>query len=344
VPSANANSVGPAGVEPPGRGVPQPPSAAQRLAAAVADADSPLSVGLEPDPSRLPSGFDDTPAGHERFLRLIVDAAAPHAAAFKANLAFFEAMGPAGFDLLFRIRDAVPADRLFIADAKRGDIGSTAERYAHALLGELDADAVTVNPLMGWNTVEPFLAWSAAGASGGGDAPRNGKGGGRIIYLLCATSNPSAADFLLPEPSTPSDGPALFESIAAHAERWQASAQANSQTSAAAGITLGLVVGATVPPSIAQRVRAAAPTLPWLVPGLGAQGGDAHAIGAHARARAAAPPLFHVTRSVLPTPADAERDPAAVIADNAERLGRELAAAIQTPSDPTPTQHAGASQ
>lgn len=239
-----------------------------------------LSVGLEPAPEYLPRGFEATIAGFEAALRLIIEATSGIAAAFKANLAFFESLGPDGISLLYRIRACVPADALFIADAKRGDIGSTARHYAKALYGGLGADAATVNPLMGRDAAEPFLEWTD-----------------RLSFFLCLTSNQGAEDFLLPN--------GLFRSIAAKVEAWNSAGQC------------GLVVGATQSDRVAE-IRSLAPSLPFLIPGVGAQGAGAAEIARVIRAGMlgtspangesgdlrGAGLIFHVTRGILPSKDD----------------------------------------
>jgi len=127
-----------------------------RLAARSAAVGSVLCVGLDPDPARLPAGFSADVAGVERFVRLVIEAAAPFAAAIKPNLAFYEALGSDGMAALERIRAAIPADIPVVADAKRADIGSTAARHAVALFYRLGADAVTVNPYPGGEAIAPL--------------------------------------------------------------------------------------------------------------------------------------------------------------------------------------------
>ena len=136
-----------------------------------------LCLGLDPDPDALPDGFGRDLAGIEAFVRLVVEAAAPFAAAVKPNLAFFEAYGSAGIAALERIRAAIPSDVLLVADAKRGDIGTTAARQAVALFDGLGADAVTVNPYLGSEAVAPLIERAD-----------------RFAYLLCRTSNPGAGE------------------------------------------------------------------------------------------------------------------------------------------------------
>ena len=169
------------------------------------------------------------------------------AAAVKPNLAFFEAFGPDGIAALERIRAMVPADVPFIADAKRGDIGSTAARQAIALFDRLGADAITASPYLGSEAIEPLLARAD-----------------RFTYVLCRTSNPGAGELQdLAVAAGLGGAPAerLYERVARH-----------SAVSWGPGGTVGLVVGATAPDEMA-RIRTVAPNAAFLVPGVGAQGG-----------------------------------------------------------------------
>ncbi len=231
----------------------------ERLAARTAATGNVLCVGVDPDPGALPAGFPGTLAGVERFARLVLEACLPHASAIKPNLAFFEAFGSAGIAALERLRAAVPADVPFIADAKRGDIGSTAARQAVALFDALGADAVTVNPYLGETAVAPLL-----------ERPD------RFAYVLCRTSNDGAAevqglrvaagdDGLARERTddggVPGDTEPLWARVARRVTAW------------GPGGTVGLVVGATAPAELVA-IRALAPGLALLVPGVGAQGGE----------------------------------------------------------------------
>jgi orotidine-5'-phosphate decarboxylase len=219
-----------------------------RLAARSAAVGSVLCLGLDPDPDRLPPGFSRDVAGVERFVRLIIEAAAPFAAAVKPNLAFYEALGSEGMAALERIRSAIPSDLPFVADAKRADIGSTAARHAVALFDRLGADAVTVNPYPGAEAIAPLY-----------ERPD------RYAYVLCRTSNPDAGLFQNLQVASDSalDAPAepLHLRVARHAATW------------GPGGTVGLVVGATAPAEL-HAIRALAPGLGFLVPGIGAQGGE----------------------------------------------------------------------
>lgn len=233
----------------------------ERLGARSAAVSSVLCVGLDPDPTSLPDGFSPDLVGVERFCGLLVEAAAPYAAAFKPNLAFFEAFGSDGLAALERIRASIPADIPVVADAKRGDIGSTAARQAVALFDGLGADAVTVNPYLGSEAVMPLLERLD-----------------RFAYLLCRTSNPGAGELQdLDVPAAPVAGaPAepLYARVARLATGW------------GPGGTVGLVVGATAPAELAA-IRAISPGLAFLVPGVGAQGGEVEPVLASGPATAA---------------------------------------------------------
>ena len=218
----------------------------ERLAARTASVGSCLCLGIDPDPAGLPPGFSADVGGVEAFAGVLLESAAPHAAAVKVNVAFFEAFGSAGVAALERLRAHVPADLPFIADAKRGDIGSTAARHAVALFDVLGADAVTTSPYLGRDALEPFLQRTD-----------------RFVYVLCRTSNPAAAEI---QNLATADGEPLYLAIARRVASW-----------AEATPTLGLVVGATAPQELAT-VRQGVPNLPFLVPGVGAQGGDIEAV------------------------------------------------------------------
>jgi orotidine-5'-phosphate decarboxylase len=275
----------------------------EKLAARSAATGSVLCLGLDPDPAALPPGFPRDLAGIERFARAVLEAAGPHASAVKPNLAFFEAFGSAGVGALERLRAAVPDDLPVIADAKRGDIGTTTARQAVALYDLLDADAVTVNPYLGATAVAPFL-----------------ERGDRFAYLLCRTSNPGAGEVqdlvVAEDPVTGAPREPLHERVARLATGW------------GPGGTVGLVVGATAPSELAA-IRAIAPALAFLVPGIGAQGGDVAPV--LASGPATAPPasagagrglLVNVSRGIAV--AAAERAPGAS-ADPFERVAAAAA-------------------
>jgi orotidine-5'-phosphate decarboxylase len=201
-----------------------------------------LCVGLDPDPARLPASLRDATDAIFAFCRAIVDATAQYACAFKPQIAYFAAARAedALEALIDHIHRAHPGKPV-VLDAKRGDIGATAERYALEAFERYRADAVTVNPYMGFDSIEPWLAWKDRG-----------------VLLLCRTSNPGGSDLQ----SLDVGGERLFERVARLAAgSWNTSGQ------------LGLVVGATFPAELA-RVRELSGALPLLVPGIGAQGGD----------------------------------------------------------------------
>jgi orotidine-5'-phosphate decarboxylase len=238
-----------------------PPSYLDRLAARSAASNTVLCLGLDPDPAALPRGFSADLPGVESFARLVLAAAAPFVAAVKPNLAFFEAFGSAGIAALERLRAEIPSDVPVVIDAKRGDIGSTAARQAVALYDGLGADAITVSPYLGEEAIAPLLERAD-----------------RFAYVLCRTSNPGAAELqgLAVAADEAAGHPAepLYARVARRAARW------------GPGGTVGLVVGATAPRELAE-IRSIAPGLGFLVPGVGAQGGDEAAALVDGRATAA---------------------------------------------------------
>ena len=149
-----------------------------RLGARIRATGTSLCLGIDIEPGALPPGFPKDVQGVASFARLVLEAAGPCAAAVKVNVAFFERWGSDGVRALESLRAMVPADLPFIADAKRGDIGSTATQYAHALFDALGADAVTVSPYLGGEAIAPLL-----------ERPE------RFAYVLCRTSNPGAGEF-----------------------------------------------------------------------------------------------------------------------------------------------------
>ncbi len=255
--------------------------------------ESLLSIGLEPATRYLPERFGHSIQERERFLRTIIDATLPVAAAYKFNLAHFESLGSAGWALLERIRAIIPPDALVILDGKRADIGSSSEHYASAAFDLLDADAVTANPLMGFDAIEPFLRFPD-----------------RLTFILALTSNPGADDFLLPGN--------LYKRIVTKAVDWNTSGQ------------VGLVAGATRADQLSE-IRQLAPDLPLLIPGVGAQAGDLQAsVRAASRGLSDYPGfLIHVTRGILPQPGD-PREAHTVIAERAAIWHSQIREACQT--------------
>ena len=211
--------------------------------------NSMLCVGLDPEPTRFPAQMQGNPRKIYDFCAAIVDATADVVCAFKPQIAYFAAHGAE--DQLERLMQHIRANAPqvpVILDAKRGDIGSTAEQYAKEAFERYGADAVTLSPFMGFDSVAPYLAYPGKGA-----------------FLLCRTSNPGGDDLQNQRLASVDGQPLLYEHIAGLVQGpWNKNGQ------------LGLVVGATYPAEI-ERVRALAPTVPLLIPGVGAQGGDAAA-------------------------------------------------------------------
>ena len=268
----------------------------EKLRAAQTRNRSLLCVGLDPDPAKFPQSMRGDASRIFDFCARIVDATADLVIAFKPQIAYFAAHRAEDQleRLLAHIRDVAPAVPV-ILDAKRGDIGATAERYAREVFERYAADAVTLSPFMGFDSIEPYLKYEGRGA-----------------FLLCRTSNPGGDDLqnqvLRDEPGQPR----LYELIAKLASgSWNTNGQ------------LGLVVGATYPQEI-ERVRALAPNLPLLIPGVGAQGGDAKAT-VQAGWRPDAPIVVASSRAILY--ASPEVDFADAARREAERTRTELQAA-----------------
>ncbi|GHC49807.1 orotidine 5'-phosphate decarboxylase [Roseibacillus persicicus] len=229
-----------------------------------------LCIGLDP---RVENHHNRINEVEDYLVRLIEDTA-PHAAAFKPNSAYFESLGSEGFAMLERTVARIPSEIPIVLDVKRSDIGETQRRYAIACFEHLRADAVTLNPFMGYDSIEPFL-----------DYP-----GGKGLYLLALTSNSGSADFQRLEVA----GEPLYQKVASFAERARSQNRPSS---------VGLVVGLTnAGTDVLERI----PDIPLLIPGLGAQGGDLASLASSNRL---APNLINVSRGIIypgegKTPAD----------------------------------------
>jgi orotidine-5'-phosphate decarboxylase len=249
--------------------------------------NSMLCVGLDPEPGRFPGKLKGDASRIYDFCAAIVEATADLVIAFKPQIAYFAAHRAEQqlerlIDQMHRIAPQVPV----ILDAKRGDIGSTAEQYAIEVFERYGADAVTLSPFMGFDSVQPYLKHHGKGA-----------------FLLCRTSNPGGDDFQAQRLASVAGAPLLYEHIAQLAQgRWNTNGQ------------LGLVVGATYPAEI-ERVRALAPTLALLIPGVGAQGGDALAtvragwrgvVDATGVSDTTAPIIVNSSRAILYASAEAD--------------------------------------
>jgi orotidine-5'-phosphate decarboxylase len=212
----------------------------ERFQQTLRERQSLLCVGLDPDLQKLPANLPRSAEGVITFCKEIIAATREFAAAFKVNFAFFEALGKSGWAALEAVAAALPDDVIRIADAKRGDIGNTAQRYAEAIFHQLPFDAMTANPYLGEDAAQPFLDDATKG-----------------VFFLCRTSNPGSSDIQnFPDRTRP-----LYLHIASQVREWNTNGNA------------GLVVGATHPREL-QQVRKITPDLPFLIPGVGAQGGD----------------------------------------------------------------------
>jgi len=225
-----------------------PGSALARLAARMEAVDSMLCVGLDNALERLPDRFRREPRPQATFARWIIDATHETAAAYKVNTAFHEARGAAGWDELAEVVNSIRAadPGLFvILDAKRADIADTNAAYASAIFDELGADAVTVHPYLGSEAMQPFLTRAD-----------------KAVIVLCRTSNPGAGELQ----DLAVEGMPLWEAVAVRVrDAWDA--RGNCM----------LVMGATYPDEL-RRARELCPEMPFLVPGVGAQGGDLEAV------------------------------------------------------------------
>lgn len=242
----------------------------EMLRAAETQNRSMLCVGLDPEPAKFPGALRGDAGKIFDFCAAIVDATADLAIAFKPQIAYFAAhRAEAQLErLIAHIRRAAPQVPV-ILDAKRGDIGSTAEQYAIEAFERYGADAVTLSPFMGFDSIQPYLKHHGKGA-----------------FLLCRTSNPGGDDLQAQRLASVDGQPLVYEHIARLAQGpWNLNGQ------------LGLVVGATYPAEI-ERVRAVAPTVPLLIPGVGAQGGDAVAT-VKAGWRPEAPIVVNSSRAIL---------------------------------------------
>ena len=242
-----------------------------------------LCIGLDPDPELMPR------VGILEFNKAIIDTTCDLVCAYKPNLAFYEALGIAGLTILEKTIEHIPGDIPIIGDAKRGDIGNTAKAYAKALFSTFGFDAATVNPYLGFDSIEPFISYRDKG-----------------VFILCRTSNKGASDFQdLPCLS----GFPLYEVVAQKAKQWNAYGN------------IGLVVGATYPEEL-RKVRSICPEMCLLIPGIGAQGGDlASAVGYGVDAQGEKA-IIAISRQILY--ASKERDFAQAARNRAEKIRNQI--------------------
>jgi len=256
----------------------------EKLERAVMANRSRLCIGLDPRMEKLPSPFRYATSPLFAFNKAIIIATAPYACAYKPNLAFYIAHGLEGIAALKKTIKYIPPEIPIIADAKWGDIGSTAEVYASAIFEEFKCDAVTLNPLPGEDSVAPFLKYSRRG-----------------LYILCLTSNSGSANFQLPHD--------LYLRIAEKVSRWNRAGNC------------GLVVGATLPDYV-KKIRTLVPDLPFLIPGIGAQGGELKKIIPAARDSKGGGFIISVSRGIT------ECGEGENFADNVRKAAQEFRDAI----------------
>ena len=205
-----------------------------------------LCVGLDTDMSRIPQHLHKTDDPVFEFNRRIIEATSEYAVAYKPNIAFYEALGPKGWESLAKTLEVIPDDIFVLADAKRGDIGNTSRLYAKTFFETFNFDAVTIAPYMGKDSVSPFLEFED-----------------KWVFLLALTSNPGGKDFQYHT----DNGEPLFKSVLRKAQEWEKEYPGH----------LGFVVGATRAEAMTE-IREVAPESFLLVPGVGAQGGDLHSV------------------------------------------------------------------
>jgi len=225
-------------------------------------------VGLDVDLAKLPAGLSKDSEGALVFCQAIIEATKDLAVAYKPNLAFFESLGAEGLGVLEKVRGFIPSETIVVMDAKRGDIGNTSQAYAKAFYQNLNSDSVTLSPYMGKDSIDPFLEYP-----------------GTCSFVLCLTSNPSAADFQL---QTLQNGQKLYMWVAQTAVNWGRGKKGE----------VGLVVGATQTQYL-HHLRSLAPDTVFLVPGVGTQGGDLQAVLSEGRSQNGYGILVNVSRQVL---------------------------------------------
>jgi orotidine-5'-phosphate decarboxylase len=255
----------------------------EKLAKAVQKNQSLLCVGLDPDPALMPEK-----TGILEFNQAIIEATADLVCAYKPNLAFYEALGSEGLEILKRTRDYISGDIPVIGDAKRGDIGNTAKAYARSIFAYFNFDATTVNPYLGFDSIEPFVQYHDRG-----------------VFVLCRTSNAGAVDFQSLPCEVNGRRQLLFENVAEKVSQWNTHGN------------LGLVVGATYPEEL-KLLRQRFPDMPLLIPGVGAQGGELSRVVSYGVDASRQRTIINSSRQILY--ASKGRD----FAEAARRAAREL--------------------
>ncbi len=232
----------------------------EKLKKRVCNKNSYLCVGLDPIWEKIPPHLPRTQDGLLEFLLMIVNETQAYAAVFKPNFAYFEILGTPGIEVLQELIRQIPSDIPVLGDAKRGDVGHSAKMYAKSIFETFECDAVTVSPYQGEDSINPFFEYD-----------------GRGVFVLCLTSNPSATDFQLPE---------MYLRVAKKVK------ELNSRGNA------GLVVGATRPEKI-ESIRKISGKMPFLIPGIGIQGGDLEKTLIAAEDGSNIPYLINASRSII---------------------------------------------
>ncbi len=225
-----------------------------------------LCIGLDCDIEKIPRFLLDESDPLLTFNKEIIKATAPYAIAFKPNISFYESLGIAGWTLLEKTLEYIPSDAIIIADAKRGDIGNSCRKYADLFFNTYTFDAITVSPYMGFDSIQPFLEFDD-----------------RCTFVLCLTSNEGSHDFQYLN----IDSEPLYMKIARKVSEWNLTYN-----------NCGLVVGGTHPEDIGS-IREIAPHLPFLIPGIGTQGGNLKSTIQYGAGSAASSAIINVGRSIL---------------------------------------------
>jgi len=251
-----------------------------------------LCVGLDTDPAKLPSSMAKDPDAVLKFNEAVIEATSDLVCAYKPNIAFYEIMGACGWEILKRTIESIPSHIPVIVDAKRGDIGNTAGMYARAIFEHLNADAVTVNPYLGRDSVEPFIEYVDKGT-----------------IILCLTSNKSSSDIqkqLIILDNPPEVGPMTPQAKArTFAEFFRTSTTTLYEYIAGLALdwnennNIGLVVGATAPKELSRIRDIIGDDIPILIPGVGAQGGDLENSVVHGSNTKGELAIINVARGVI---------------------------------------------
>jgi orotidine-5'-phosphate decarboxylase len=242
----------------------------EKLQQASRENNSLLCIGLDPDPSRIPSHLGSGAHAVVAFNKAIIRATHDIACAYKPNLGFYAAYGHDGVRALQETRRAIPANIPTILDAKVGDIDVTSTAYAQGYFGEMGFDSITAQPYLGRDGLEPFLNWP-----------------GRCVFILAKTSNPGSGDLQDLKLTENDRERTVYEHVASLAAEWQGTFG-----------TCGLVAGATYPQEV-EKIRALAPELPMLIPGVGTQGGNLELTVNAALGNGTGPVAINASRSII---------------------------------------------